>query len=969
MAIEAARLKVVVGADTAQAEAGMARVNQKMGGLGAKATAAGAMISAGVTAPLIGMASTAIKSVASFETNMNLLQAASDASGQQMKVLQQRAIDLGNDMSLPGTSASDAGQAMLELTKAGMSVNDTLAASKGVLQLSAAANIDNARAAEIASNALNAFGLKGGYATEVANQLANVANASSVEITDVADSMKMASAVFASFQGPVVGSEKALTDLNTAIGILGNVGIKGSDAGTSLKQMLLQLTGPSGKSKDAMKALALAAGNVPVPMGLLEKAMGKASERGNALKEIAKLTGGDLKKTGDIAYDASGRMRPLQEIIDLVAKGTKGMADEQRNAYLTQIFGADATRAVIALMKAGPKEFDRMSQAVRRQGGAAAMANARMKGLAGAWEGFKSSMETTLLEAGLVALPFLTGLARAAGDAVGVFSALPAPVKAAAVAIGAVLAVAGPLLVAIPLLAPAFAALMGPVGLVVGGIALLAAGVAALAVAWKQNLGGIRDKAGAVFGWLKQTFGPLFSTISSTVKGLTATFGESGFIGVLRAIPDALRRVSVPLRDLAGRLVSWVRGAVPQIASAVMRWGAALVNWVGPRVPELLRSLARLMNRFGAWLTSTALPTIKSKLTMWGTAFVQWVEDTAPVLATNLTTFLGGMLRWVKDKGWPAIKSGLTRWASAFSDWVENSLGPFLANAATFLAGLLKWAVETALPSISRKLYEWAKAFWAWVKVAMPPLLRDLGSLLLEVGTWIIETALPAIAQKLAKWGAAIVDWVEPRIQPLLKALGGLLKDLGDWIVDTALPVIGEKLGQWASAFLDWVEDSVLPFLGEKLAAIGTAIKNWIVGENGSGGLARDMLNWAATVGTSFLGWVASAITDLPTRLGDLLTDIKDWIVGQDGAGGLAKKFLGWGASLASNMWNGLVNWFKNAGSEVKQALSDAIKSLLPSFNLKNMFSGRGAGPTGPSRGAPPPAPRHGPDAPKPPPK
>ncbi len=184
----------------------MARVNQKMGGLGAKATAAGAMISAGVTMPLLGAAKAAISSAMDFETNMNLLQATSGATAKQMGTLQDKAIALGNDMTLPGTSASDAAAAMLELSKAGLSVKDTMGASKGVLQLSAAANIDNARAAEIAANALNSFGLSGDKAMMVADQLAATANSSSVEVTDVADSFKMASAVFASFQGPVVGA-------------------------------------------------------------------------------------------------------------------------------------------------------------------------------------------------------------------------------------------------------------------------------------------------------------------------------------------------------------------------------------------------------------------------------------------------------------------------------------------------------------------------------------------------------------------------------------------------------------------------------------------------------------------------------------------------------------------------------------------------------------------------------------------
>jgi TP901 family phage tail tape measure protein len=94
----------------------------------------------------------------------------------------------------------------------------------------------------------------------------------------------MAAAVFNAFQGPTLGAKGAMTELNVAIGLLGNAGIKGSDAGTSLKQALLQLTGPSNKSKDAMKALYIAAkdsgANEKLLAGITREG---ATERGKAL--------------------------------------------------------------------------------------------------------------------------------------------------------------------------------------------------------------------------------------------------------------------------------------------------------------------------------------------------------------------------------------------------------------------------------------------------------------------------------------------------------------------------------------------------------------------------------------------------------------------------------------------------------------------------------------------------------------
>jgi hypothetical protein len=229
-----------------------------------------------------------------------------------------------------------------------------------------------------------------------------------VEISDVADSFKMAASVFNAFQSPTLGAKGAMTELNVAIGLLGNAGIKGSDAGTSLKQALLQLTGPSNKAKDAMKALYIAAkdsgANEKLLAGITKEG---ATERGKSLASLIKHNKA-LGGSADIAYDAAGRMRSLHDIVKLVTKGTKDMTAEERNAYLTQIFGSDAVRTITVLMQDQNGQWGKMEKAVGRAGAAQQVANAKMKGLNGAMEGFKSTIETLAISFGTTLLPPLT---------------------------------------------------------------------------------------------------------------------------------------------------------------------------------------------------------------------------------------------------------------------------------------------------------------------------------------------------------------------------------------------------------------------------------------------------------------------------------------------------------------------------------------------------------------------------------
>ncbi|MBN7542141.1 phage tail tape measure protein, partial [Mycobacteroides abscessus] len=130
-----------------------------------------------------------------FEKTMNTLSGVTGASADVMQRFRDTAKALGNDMTLSNTSAADAAQAMTELAKAGFSVDESIAGAKGTLQLAAAAQVDAGKAAEIQANALLAFGLKADYAAKAADVLSNAANASSAEITDVAQALQSGGAV------------------------------------------------------------------------------------------------------------------------------------------------------------------------------------------------------------------------------------------------------------------------------------------------------------------------------------------------------------------------------------------------------------------------------------------------------------------------------------------------------------------------------------------------------------------------------------------------------------------------------------------------------------------------------------------------------------------------------------------------------------------------------------------------------
>src|SRR4051812_27002425 len=354
-----------------------------------------AKLTAGVFVPLgiAGAVAEIGKIGIAYENNLNIFKTVSGATAKQMGEVADKARALGADVKLPGVSAAGAAAAMTELAKAGFTVQQSMDAAQATLQLARVANISEGDAATIAANAVNAFGIQAKDTTFVVDELAAAANSSSIEISDASDAFKQAAAVFSGLQAPVVGGKEAITELNTAIAILGNNGIKGQDAGTSLKQALLQLTGPSNTAKAAMQLLADQAQHATISLSEQNDVLhGGAKARNAALASIKEHNKG-LKDNGDIAYDASGKMRSLRDILALTAAGTKNMTQEQRNFALTTIFGSDSTRALLALLKGGVGVYDKQRQAVLEQGAAAKVSAAKNAGLGGAIDNVKSQFE------------------------------------------------------------------------------------------------------------------------------------------------------------------------------------------------------------------------------------------------------------------------------------------------------------------------------------------------------------------------------------------------------------------------------------------------------------------------------------------------------------------------------------------------------------------------------------------------
>ncbi len=347
-----------------------------LGGLGGLKGALGSLKMAG---PIVGITSAAalgsialkeiISGAADLQTELNSLAVVTGATDAEMKRISDTAEALGADLALPSVNAGDAARSMNELAKAGLSVDQTIGAAKGTLQLATAAEIGFADAAAIAGGALNVFGLQGDQAVHVADLLAGASIAAQGSMGDMAAALQQAGAV---------SRQAGLTIEQTvgAIALLAKNGILGSDAGTSLRTTLLRLI-PT--TKEAM-------------------------EYTNAL---------------GIEFDENATLgEQLPGLIEQYRLALNKLTPALQQQALTQIFGSDAIRAASIFAREGSAGLNEMVRESDRLGAAAEISGAKAKGLTGAWEGLKSQLQTTAVEVGQVVIPGLEEVVRVLADGV-----------------------------------------------------------------------------------------------------------------------------------------------------------------------------------------------------------------------------------------------------------------------------------------------------------------------------------------------------------------------------------------------------------------------------------------------------------------------------------------------------------------------------------------------------------------------
>lgn len=721
------------------------QTKQVLGDVGTASGAASATLAAG----LVYAASKAID----FQKQISAIGAVSGATSDELEQMRKKALQLGADTSF---SATEAASAMEELAKAGVSVKDILnGAADAAVALAAAGGIDLATAAEIAANAMGQFNLKAKDLGEVVDYIAGAANASAISVIDFNESMKQAGAV-ANLAG------LKFEDLATAIALMGQNGIKGSDAGTSLKTMLSNLQ--------------------PTTRGQIK-----------LMRELGLVT----KDGANAFYDAQGNIKSLSEISGILNTALKNQTAQQKSLTLETLFGSDAIRAAAILTKAGAEGFDKMNAAINATK-ASDVAKARLDNVAGSIEQMKGAAETAAITLGTLFLPYIRKVAEFITKLTNKFNGLdPKWQKLIGFAIAGAAALLG-VIAAVSAIGFAFIGLGAAlatikiaaiVTLIVGAIAAIVAGFVLL---YKKSLA-FRTAIATIFAVMAEHFRALVKVVQPFVDYVKNTLIPAIRDGLRKAVENmrpAFEAIASFFRDKVAPTLKQFREAIVAATPTLLKIGKALATHLGGAlalvgkvlgtvIPILLKVAGVIFPALGAAISFLIrnIPTFVK--------IIQFMIGLFKTVGTIIAVALIGPFYALWKAGvfvFNALKA-----ASQFFADLWKKVFAFIAPIA--LAAFDK--VKSALAAIANVF----KAVFNFILPLVKSVFGLIGSIIgaaMSVIKAIISTVWTIVSSIFKTALAIIVGLVKPKFDAMVAIIQAVMTFLGK-IISEAWAYISEK--------------------------------------------------------------------------------------------------------------------------------------------------------------------------------
>ena len=856
----------------------------KLQAVGDKVSGVGEDLTKSVTVPLAGIGTAAVATAANFESSMSQVQATMGITKDSMSTVNGETVNTMDTLSAlakqmgseTAFSASECAEALNYLALAGYNTQEMCDTLPTVLNLAAAGGIDLASASDMVTDAMSALGMGTDEATTMVDQMAKTSSTTNTSVAQLGDAILTIGATAKSVKGDTA-------ELNTALGILANNGIKGAEGGTHLRNVILSLQNPTDKAAACMEQL------------------------------------------GVDVYDSEGNMRSLNDVLSDLNTSMDGMTAAEKSNIIATIFNKTDLAAVNALLANTGESWDTLQQSITDSGGAAQqMADTQLDNLQGQLTILKSALEGLAISIGELLMPVIKNIVAGIQSFVDWLNSLDEGTKQTIVTIGLIVAAVGPVLIVIgkvvsavgtilsvvskigPVIGAVKTAATGlftvlaanPIGLVVAAIAAL---IAIFVTLW-NNCEGFREfwinlweniKAAAVAVWeaLSSFFLGAWEAIVNLAQTIWGGIGDF-FSGLWEAISTTAQAVWSAI----GEFLSGLWTGIVSTAQAI--WGGITEFFSG--LWEGIRSVAETVwNAISGFLSGLWTGIVTTAQTIW----------------SGISTFFSGLWEGIRATA-EAVWNGISTFLSTIWTAISTAAQTIWNGIATFLSGL--WtAISTTAQAAWNGIKEFLSGIWDAIKGVFTAALEAIQTVV--SGAWeAIKTAISTALEAIKTAVTTAWEAIKTAVLTVMEA------------VKTAITAAWEAIKTAVTTVVNAIKDTVTQVwevIKEAVSGIMDRLKETVVN-------AWNALKEAVT---NVLGGIKEAVTGVFNGLADgvrtAMTKVLDAVKSgfnfvKDHILGLGRQAVGWGRDLIM----GIVNGIKGAIGAVKDAVgnvANTIKSFL----------------------------------------
>lgn len=729
-------LENTVGSGSAK----FAEISAKTGEFGEKTTEAGEKLLP-ATAAIAGLAGAAVKTAADFDRSMSNVQAISGATADDMDKLREKAREMGEKTKF---SATEAGDAMSYMAMAGWKTKDMVDGIDGIMNLAAASGEDLATTSDIVTDALTAFGMSAEESGSLADIMAAASSNANTNVSLLGESFKYCAPLFGAMN-------YSAEDASVALGLMANAGIKGSQAGTSLKTAITNMVKPTDKMAMVMDKYGLS------------------------------LTNSD------------GSMKTFSEVMEMLRDKMGGLSETQQASAAATLFGKEAMAGMLSIINAAPADYEKLTTAVDgAEGSAKKMADTMNDNLAGKLTILKSQLQELGISIGEILMPYIEKAVEFIQKLVDKFNGMSEGQKKAVVAVGGIIAALGPLLIIIGKVSTGISA--------VTGLLSKASGVGKIGTL----LTGLGGKISAVVGAITAALGPvglIIAAVAGVTAGLVLLYNKcEWFREGVNAVWESVKSAFSACWD---GIVAFFTETLPQAWTTVVEFFQGIPEWWS----GIWQQVADFFT--GIWTTMLENPIISTIVTtiteLWQNAVSTlqgiWngLCDTAsgiwellknvilgPVLLLiDLVTGDFEQLRSDAENIWNNIKEA----ASKIWNGIKDALGSLVSGMVKHLVTLFTGLKDTL------------SQIWDTVKNAVSDAWGRIKEFVVETATNLKDSAVNAFKNMVSGIGTALTN------------IGSVVKDGFQSAIDFITGLPREAL-QWGMDFIQGIVDGINSAIG-----------------------------------------------------------------------------------------------------------------------------------------------------------